>query len=264
MSDFTIAHATDLDPEGGIAFAHGVALARDAHARLVSVHANPREATTRRDMPDAAALLSSWGQSAEGVRHEALVHECCDDPVDTLLDALNDIGPDLLVVGHHRKRGLERFFGQSVSAALALNARVPTLFLPIGGHGFVSEETGELSVKRVLVPVRDESIARPAVEQAADLCRRLGVDGVELILLHVGRGDVLDSVEVPQDRGWSVRRVGCAGELEAEIARRADLMDVDLVVMATQGHDSLADMLRGSHTENVVRLSEIPVLAVPV
>ncbi len=38
--DFVIIHATDLKPEGDGPFEHGVALARDGRARLVSVHAS--------------------------------------------------------------------------------------------------------------------------------------------------------------------------------------------------------------------------------
>jgi nucleotide-binding universal stress UspA family protein len=34
--------------------------------------------------------------------------------------------------------------------------------------------------------------------------------------------------------------------------------------MATRGHDGLADVLRGSHTEQVVRAAACPVLSVPL
>jgi nucleotide-binding universal stress UspA family protein len=35
----------------------------------------------------------------------------------------------------------------------------------------------------------------------------------------------------------------------------------DLIVMSTQGHDSLGDRIRGSLTERIVRMAPCPVLA---
>lgn len=39
--------------------------------------------------------------------------------------------------------------------------------------------------------------------------------------------------------------------------------DVDLIVMATKGQDSVLDLLRGSTTERVLRGARCPVLAIP-
>ena len=38
----------------------------------------------------------------------------------------------------------------------------------------------------------------------------------------------------------------------------------DLVVMGTEGHDSIRDMLRGSTTERVLRHATCPLLIVPL
>jgi nucleotide-binding universal stress UspA family protein len=48
----------------------------------------------------------------------------------------------------------------------------------------------------------------------------------------------------------------------------ASIIDVaahepSLIAMATRGHDSIGDVLRGSHTERVVRDAKCPVLCVP-
>jgi nucleotide-binding universal stress UspA family protein len=40
-------------------------------------------------------------------------------------------------------------------------------------------------------------------------------------------------------------------------------MAAELIVMTTQGHRGLADALRGSTTERVIRRARCPVLAVP-
>ena len=46
------------------------------------------------------------------------------------------------------------------------------------------------------------------------------------------------------------------------LAAGADF-DVDLIVMMTEGHTSLFDLLRGSTTERVVRGARCPLLAIP-
>ena len=51
--------------------------------------------------------------------------------------------------------------------------------------------------------------------------------------------------------------------MAAGIIDTADELDAELIVMATRGHDSLLDALRGSTTEQVLRNSGRAVLAVP-
>jgi nucleotide-binding universal stress UspA family protein len=46
------------------------------------------------------------------------------------------------------------------------------------------------------------------------------------------------------------------------LAAGADF-DADLIVMTTEGHNSLFDLLRGSTTERVVRGARCPLLAIP-
>jgi nucleotide-binding universal stress UspA family protein len=50
--------------------------------------------------------------------------------------------------------------------------------------------------------------------------------------------------------------------LEDAILSRA--ANMSLVVMATRGHDSVLDVLRGSHTDRVLHRAHCPVLSVPV
>lgn len=269
--ELRIAHATDLHPDGGIAFEHSVALASRGDGALFSLHANPADQKAVRRMPDASELIDEWktrGGSNELAPAEfhKVSHTCCDDPVDTLLDAMNDIHPNLLVVGKHPVEGMFKFLHNSVSESLALNAQIPALFLPIGGRGFVSPDTGDLELRKVLVPVRGEFDMLPVYEVVEQLLDRLDVDEVEIILLHVGKNDdTLDSILTPEGRpGWKVRRVERKGEIAEEIAGFAAENDIDLVAMGTRGQDSLLDIFRGSNTQRVVREATCPVLWVPL
>ncbi len=53
------------------------------------------------------------------------------------------------------------------------------------------------------------------------------------------------------------------GEVVTEILTVARAQAVDLLVMATQGHDGWLDVLRGSTTERVLRRIHCPLLAIP-
>jgi nucleotide-binding universal stress UspA family protein len=266
---YTIAHATDLLADGGIAFAHGVALARDAGAALYSLHANPETPDTQRRMPRAEELLGRWSQGSGGgevpeLEHHRTTHTCCEDPVDTLLDALGQIEPDLLVVGTRSREGFERFFHESVSMALARNGATPTLFVPIGAEGFVDPGDGRLELRRLLVPIEGREDADSTLEVLVELLDRLGVDDVELIALHVGDDDLLERLSLPERPGWRWTREQQRGETVEAIAGCAREHDVDLVVMSTRGQDRLLDVFRGPQTERVVRHALGPVLSIPL
>ena len=48
------------------------------------------------------------------------------------------------------------------------------------------------------------------------------------------------------------------------ILTAANEHQVDLIAMATRGHDSVLDSVFGSRTERVIHRAPVPVLAVPV
>jgi nucleotide-binding universal stress UspA family protein len=97
-----IAHATDLTGDDPSAFVHASALAAASSARLITVHGNA-PAVGASALPDAAELATRWGRA---ISHERRCHECCDDVADTVLDALRELRPELVVLGTHGRHGL--------------------------------------------------------------------------------------------------------------------------------------------------------------
>ncbi len=270
-SPFVIAHATDLHPAGGAAFRHSVALARDAHATLYSMHANPVSPEDGRRIPDANEVIRKWqwaagnGIDAPRIEFHKLLHTCCEDPVDTLLDAMGRIQPDLLVVGKHPGRGGVELFRDSVAEALALNANIPTLFMPLDGRGFVDEQTGAVDLGRILLPAQDEATLVQAFEALRDLLERVGQQEAEVVVLHVGQDRVIEELVVPEAEHlprlrWEQRD----GNLAEQVLHCIEEHNVNLLVMGTHGHDSLGDVFRGSRTQRIVRRSPCPVLSVPL
>lgn len=271
---FTVVYATDLAEGEEVAFEHALAVAGRAGGVLHVVHAGGEgERDAVRGMPEADPLLERWrgaggdfdasGQSSLEVK--SLVHTCCDDPVDTLLDAVAEIGPDLIVVGKHSRTEVGGFFHDSVSESLARNLDVPTLFVPLEAEGFVDGETGGVGIERVVIPAVDQATLLEALQQTRALMERLGRPDVEYIFLHAGEERELEQAFVPEtdpQLSWQTRQE--EGPLHEAIAEVCQEQDVDLVAMGTRGHDSLADVFRGSRTERVVRGAACPIFSIPL
>ena len=269
----TLAHATALAPEEQPAFAHAVALAKASRSKLISLHANDDPAALSR-MPTAAALLASWGElpadakegdeASLGMAHARRIDSCCDDAVDTLLSMVREASPQLVIGTTHGREGLARAMLGSISEAIALQTGVPSLLFPVGGRSFVDETSGRIKLQRMLVAAGDSAAANLGALYAAWLGRLAGASQVEVELLHVDDGTSMPSLHPPADEHarYSVKTV--VGGIEAALLREAEHAHCDALVLATRGHDSLLDVLLGSHAERVLRRSACPVLSIPL
>jgi nucleotide-binding universal stress UspA family protein len=100
------------------------------------------------------------------------------------------------------------------------------------------------------------------MELARNAAVTLGKDVVKITLAHVG-SDPIDWPQLEDGPHWRWQVVQFAGDPVSQILGAAGQLEADLIVMPTQGHDGILDMLRGSTTEQVLRMANCPVLAVP-
>ena len=255
-----IVHTTDLTAEDRVSLAHCVALASASSAELVSLHAND-DPESSSAMPSAEDMLSEWGKDSD-VSFRKVVHNCCDDPVDTVLDAVRKLEPDLVAAAAHERGIVSRIFGGSRSEALAHNLEIPTLLFPAHGKSFV-DERGTLNLRRMLVPAGDPEAAQLGVHRAAWLAELAGVEALEVVVLHVGDEHDVPAVRLPERPGWTMTVVNTKGsDIEQAIVDHAK--DACLIVMATRGVDSVSDVVRGSHTDRVLHKARCPLLSVPL
>jgi nucleotide-binding universal stress UspA family protein len=262
-SHVTIAHLTDLRDDEFPAFAHAVALARSSNSKLVSIHAGTDPSASAR-IPNASDLLARWGvPPSASVQHERLVDDCCDDAVDTLVRALRRAAPELVVAATRARAGVSRAMFDSVAEAVVLHLAVPTLLLPVGGHGFVSESSGTVNLNRVLVAAGDSEAAQAGAARAAWLADLVAASELEVALVHAGSGSA-PSVATPERRGTRFVARSIAGAVEHALPSEAERWNADLIVMPTRGHDSFRDILFGTHTERVLHHAARPILVVPL
>jgi len=257
-----IAHATDLKPDGGIAFEHSVALATRAGAKLFTLHANPESLETARELPDAEVLLHRWSWQGPQLDFVRMSHSCCEDPVDTLLDALKNIHPDLLVIGSHQTHGLAKLVHQSMSVGVALNAKVPVLVLPIGHRGFVDPASGNIRLRSIVMPVGSARAFEFGFSQLDRWLSALSVERVAAHLVCVGDPGVLEGITLPEAPGLEFFKHRGDGKFAETVCGLADRVSADLLVMATDGQDSFWDFVTGTHTEQVLAKTHCPLLTV--
>jgi nucleotide-binding universal stress UspA family protein len=266
-----IFHPTDFSPESEAAFVHALAICLFRQGELTILHAGKEylEGDEWQNFPAVRRTLERWkllepGSPAAAVFRKLGIRvnkiSAVGDPLEAALDHLANEPADLIVLATEGREGLPRWVRQSTAEALARWAGIPTLFVPHGARGFV-QRSGDLTLRRILVPVAAEPDPRAPLVYATRATLLAGGEPVELVALHVG--EAFPEVELPAVEGATWRRELRRGEPEDEIVRAAQEQGADLVCMATAGPSGLVEVLRGSTTERILRRLPCCLCAVP-
>jgi nucleotide-binding universal stress UspA family protein len=269
-----IFHPTDFTPVSAVAFGHALKIAVAAQAELEIIHvASSAGPAQWHDYPRVRQTLARWGMISEHAEHADVektgveVYKCWvrgPRPASALLRELDRMPADLVVLATHRRGLADRWFHEEVANKVARRSDTKTLFIPQGVRGFVALADGKESLQRILLPIDRKPCPQCAVTAAAALAGTLSRNPTEFRLLHIGPQDTeLPAIRLPQRAGWTLSRTLRSGNVVTEILAEARDYAADLIVLATEGHDSLLDVLRGSTTERILREVACPVLAVP-
>jgi nucleotide-binding universal stress UspA family protein len=255
----SIFHPSDFSEASLDAFAHALAIALVRQTELTILHsgADFLGADEWTKFPAVRKTLERWGLLAPGSPRSAIFDELKVrikkvnlrklSPLAASLEYLEKHPTDLIVLSTAGREGPPRWIRPSKAESLARHTGILALFVPEGGRGFISAEDGELNLRTILIPV-DHSPS--------------GDDPVEIVLLHVGEGEV-PQVLLPESADYSFRVEQRSGDVTDAITTLADEIQANLIVMATHGHDDFLDVLRGSVTEQALRRAPCPLLAVP-
>ncbi len=260
----------------------------DADLHILNVtgrHRHDYEETTA-NFPIATDTLTKWlGRPEKSVRGaswpdlEALpitqkqVESA--EPAERILAYAEDEAIDLIVMGTHGRRGVDRMLFGSVTEEVVRKAACPTLTVRAD-----TDVAPDQAVRRVLAPVDFSDASRSAVRHAKEIALTYGA---EIDLLHVveepfyppayGLGEtgfptdkVIGSVEdeladlARSEVGYEHAMIEArTGVPSREILNYIDENEVDLTVIASHGRTGLDRMLIGSVAERVVRQSPTPV-----
>lgn len=268
-----ILHPTDFSEASDVAFVHALKLALLTGGRLDVLHASRDDGPVRwRSFPGVREALERWGVLPDGSPPEAVgdlgiavkkVAAVGDDPVLVTQEFLLSDRADMIVLATHQRDGLARWREPSVAERIARQAHQVTLFVPAGTDGFVSVATGELGLRRILIPVDRMPAPQAAVDAAAALASVGGRAPATFRMVHVGATE-FPPVAPAEETEWIWERRTLAGDPVSALIAAMREWNPDLVVMSTEGHHGFMDALRGSTTERVLRAARCPLLAVSV
>ena len=283
----SILFASDLTPESDVAFAHARLLAERFGSRLTLFHAlevppdpydDPAAAQEDRRGRWGARVRQELCSRARGLKapFEIVVdeghvggHVLADLAVLAMIERTQ---PDLTVMAVRSRKGFASWFVGSVTHQVVQHARRPVLCVRRSRHD------GPPPYRKLLVPTDLSPASRRAFAMAALLARsfQAGVSAVHvsppppLAILTGAPGSVSPAVPTEGD----VRRFLCP-ELEDvpveasiyvtgspwyRIVQAAEEQKTDLIVMSTQGHDSVRDGIVGSNADRVLRHAPCSVL----
>ncbi len=151
----------------------------------------------------------------------------------------------------------------------------------------MQEKKQDITFKRILFPTDFSDISESASAYALSMAKSFGA---KLYVLHVmdtsleAAGiyvphisfEILDKEEESWEakslkklchclskQGVKIKPLMCSGAPHSEILRVAREKDVDLIVIGTSGTGGVGRLVYGSNTDNVIRNSHVPVLAIP-
>jgi nucleotide-binding universal stress UspA family protein len=271
----SVFHPSDFSEGSRKAFAHALLIALFRRTELTLLHAG-RDFLGEDEwskFPPVRETLEHWGLLEPGSDRSAIFDEFSvrvkkanvrgRTPYAAMSSFVKERKPDLIVLATEGRDGLPSWLSPSVAEKVVRSSDTLTLFVPKEGRGFVSLEDGEITMRRILVPVDRSPSPREALVRAARIAAALGDGPVAVTALHIGDGGPLADLDFPEEPACTWQRLERSGDVVEEIGRAALEADVDLIVMPTRGRDGILDALRGSVTERVLRDARCPVLAVP-
>ena len=268
----SIFHPTDFSDDSHVAFMHAVKLALLTGAELTIMHIEPKKADPNfEDFPHVRSLLTQWGYLEKDSPKEALsqsgilvkkVLAVGDNPAKAIVDYLHIHRTDLIVMATHQKKGIERWFQQTVAEPVARGTHTKMLVFPSNGKGFISPDTGQPNLKTVLLPIHGTPDPQPSIDAVTNLVSLLDCDKVSYQLIHVGNIRDMPPIRKPERDGWEWNRTNCKGDVVDWIYNMGEEFQADIIAMSTAGPQGLLDVLFGSTTEQVLRISNCPVFTI--
>ena len=176
-----------------------------------------------------------------------------------IIDAAEEHGADVVVMGTHGRTGIGRFLLGSVAEQTIQESPIPIVT--------VHEDTViDLEVDAVLVPTDGSTGAEAATDHAIDLAADTGATIHALYATSGGREANPSPVEGVRERaeaaGVEVVTATRRGRPYESIAGYVAEANIDIVVMGSHGRTGLRRYLLGSVTERTVRFSPVPVVTV--
>ena len=269
----SVLHPTDFSEGSKVAFYHALKAALTAKSKITLLNVSDDGKPRWNDFPGVRETLERWKLLPDGSPKSAVAGLGIDvrkavspqsNPVNAVVNFLKQHPAELIVLATHQRAGAARWLTGSVAEPIARKANEMTLFISGDTKGFVSADDGSVSLTNILIPIAETPDPQPALDAAARVVRSLQCDRGTFTLLHVGKEDSVPAVRPPDVQGWEWKTELRPGDVIQSIIDVSKDASSDLIVMSTDGRNGFLDGLRGSHSERLLRLVEMPLLTVPL
>ena len=274
--------AVDFSKPARSAFDYALALSKQHRAELVVVQAVPQRQPFSSEASERLALAAELQHRSEQ-EHVRFAHRVQHgDPAEVILLHARTLQPDVIVLGTHQRRGLDRIRVGSVAQRVAAEATAPVLLIP------ARHQTREIKpFSHVAVAVDFGSSTPYAIEQALALASG---PSDRITLLHVVPGSpsgvppqlyrygaaeyqshlIADAqrqlqLAVPMKRRTSaaIHARILVGDPATAITRVVDSIGADLLVVGVPKRGRMSRAIFGTTAGRLLRLAGAPILAVP-
>lgn len=273
---------TDLSPEADAAVEHARQLCLHFSARMTLYHAVevPDPSFAHWAFAHGHQVWCQAAREAEGALRSLASHlgieaevvvERTSSAHRALVQRIKATRPDLTVMATHGRAGVSHLLLGSVTEKVIQQVHRPVLCVRS------TEHAGPHLYRRILVPTDLSLASRLAFPLAANLARTFESEVIGLHVVPIATLATLSGIPeslpvvIPSEahlwkffqadfEGIPVTAQVHSGPVWDRIVHVASVEKVDLIVMSTWGHDSLADRILGSNTERVVRHAPCPVL----
>ena len=193
-------------------------------------------------------------------------------PADLILSFAEAQTVNLIVMGTHGVRGIDRLVLGSVTDKVLRRTRCPVLAVRKPAHDLVTPGE-DIHLHRIVYCTDFSDCSEKAFDHAISLAKEYKA---ELTLLHVLEGmadsadiqneiaKVMENLEkrIPPGTSCATKPIVLIGKPYQQILEFALESPTDLIVMGVHGRNALDLALFGSTTERVVQLGPCPVLVV--
>ncbi len=260
--------ATDRSAFSEGALTEALSFAKKCSSRLYVmsvVETNPEYETIgaevlQKEEDEAIAYLKGVKARAEGesVPCEVILRRG-DNPFRLIVDEATSKKVDMIIIGRHGRRGLEKMIMGSVAAKVIGHAPCKVLVVP---------KAARIEYRNILVATDGSQHSDSAAMEAVEIAKRCGS---RLVAVSVALSEedaerakvnVGDVALTAQKGGVAVETATPIGKAANAIAEFAGGRGVDLIVMGTYGKTGLKKLLMGSTTEKVIGLAGCAVLVV--
>lgn len=284
---------TDFSDFSERAYDYGLSLARHYNAELYLLHvvrpvivgypeyAIPDSVSefygelreyAEEQLREFAKVHAEGGVQAKVTVHEGVVTE-------SILNFARENSIDMIVMGTHGRRGVQRLTVGSVTERILRRAGCPVLVVRRPAHDFVAPGSAAepVHLHKILFCSDFSEYSERALQYALSLATEYKS---ELSLIHV-----LEHAPSPREQDAETARVlrglqdsvpeearGCCqikpvvrvGKPYEEIIKLAEQDQTDLVIVGVRGRNALDLALFGSTTHRVIQLGPCPVLAIHI